>query len=69
MKALYTTYQKHANCGYVTIEMIIIAGLLVSLGVFSISNLQTHATEIADTSITSVEKQATNEEMWYMYRE
>jgi len=68
MQKMFTDYRKKGKAGYVTIEMIIIAGLLISFGVFNINSLQTHATNISDEAIETVEQRALDEDMWYMNR-
>ena len=53
MQKLMTGLKK--NSGYVSIETVIVAGLIIGLGAFSIASFQGSSTKVTDTALTQVE--------------
>ena len=58
MKKIINTLRKKA--GYVSIETIIVAGLLIGLGSLSISSFQTSSNKVTSKALSQVEKVQTN---------
>lgn len=52
MQKLMTGLKK--NSGYVSIETVIVAGLIIGLGAFSIASFQGSSTKVTDTALDQV---------------